>query len=186
MLLLEIVHEADWSAAERKWIAHYRSLGPLENRTVGGQGVSGALRTVEWKRKIVENRRASGKAAEGHKRGAERQRGRKMSAETRAKMSASATGRIASPETLAKMSVAQKGRKLSPERVAKCGVWRGKRQSKEHCEKKRVSMEVHTEQQSADQIARWNDPEYRARVTASMIASRARRRPIETQHKGEL
>jgi hypothetical protein len=174
---IEIVNGGEWALAEKRWIAHYRSLGPLCNRTNGGQGVSGVLRTPDWIAKGVAARRESGRAAEGTKRAAQKNRGRQHTEQTKAKMSAVHKGRRPSDAAIEAVGARYRGRKFTPEEAVKFGnAWRGKRQSADHSEKKRLAMEPHQAKLSSDQIARWRDPEYRARITAGMRASHAARK----------
>lgn len=167
----------DWAAAEKRWIAYYRQLGPIANRTSGGQGVSGVIRTDEWKVKVVQSRRDSGRGADGIKRAAEKNRGRVQSPEERALRSEVLKGRRPSETVIEIVGARYRGKKLTPEHAAQAGnAWRGKKQTAEHGNKKRLSMQPHQAKQSSDQAARWCDPEYRTRVVASMKASHARRK----------
>jgi hypothetical protein len=75
--------------------------GILYNRTDGGEGCSGAIKSEEARRKI-------GKAQEGEK---NHNYGKSASVETRRKMSNSRTGTSRSEETKRKMSEAQIGEK---------------------------------------------------------------------------
>jgi hypothetical protein len=175
---IEIVNGGEWALAEKRWIAHYRSLGPLCNRTNGGQGVSGVLRTPDWIAKGVAARRESGRAAEGTKRAAQKNRGRQHTEQTKAKMSAVHKGTQAPATPRLKQSVPATEAGSSHQKRPSNSVMRGagKRQSADHSEKKRLAMEPHQAKLSSDQIARWRDPEYRARITAGMRASHAARK----------
>lgn len=59
--LMEIIEDGSgpgFAEAERRWIAHYRSIGcPLTNGTDGGEGALGLRHTEEAKRKSGEARR---------------------------------------------------------------------------------------------------------------------------------
>jgi hypothetical protein len=177
---IEIVVDGEWAATERKWIAHYRLLGPLCNRAKGGEGVSGVLRTNEWISRVIASRRRSGRAADGAKRAAEKIRGRKHSDETKAKMSTAKKGRRPSDATIAATGARYRGKKFTPEQAAKCGLARrGKPNSNEHRAKQRAGMLPHRDQISREQSARWRDPEYRAR----MLASRAGRKLTDAHKK---
>jgi len=79
--------------------------GILHNRTNGGEGVSGHIKSEETKRKISESRR--GKP------------GTPRSEETRIKMSEAHKGKTPSEETKRKISEVQKGKTLSEEHKRK-------------------------------------------------------------------
>jgi hypothetical protein len=168
-MVLETVGASQWQEVERWWIAHYRMLGPLSNITDGGDAMCVAALSPEMVRKAADARRKSPKWAAGMKRAAEKLRGRKHSHETKEKMSATAKGRRPSDATIQASVARTKGMKMSPERAARAGnAWRGKKQSADHAEKKRRAMEPLRAKQSSDQAARWRDPDYRARMLASM------------------
>lgn len=174
---IETIEDGEWATAERRWIKHYRSLGLLCNRAKGGQGVSGVLRTPEWRARIVASGIESGRRADGAKRAAEKIRGRKHTGETKAKMSVAAKGRRPSDAAIEAVGARYRGKKFTPEQSYQFGnAWRGKKQSADHSEKKRRAMGLHQAKQSSDQVARWRDPEYRARVVANMCASHAARK----------
>lgn len=91
---------------ERALIAHLRASGVrLCNATDGGEGPSGAKRSVETRQKMS-------KAMTGLKHGP-------FSDETRARMSASAIGRKMSQEAIEKTAAAHRGRKRPPETLVK-------------------------------------------------------------------
>lgn len=107
-------------------------LGSLLNMTDGGDGVSGHIRTTEWRAMISSVHKGKIRSDETRTRMSKAFKGRIYSAETRAKMSAAAKnrtaehkeklarvniGRKASPETRAKLSAAQKGRRSLPKQM---------------------------------------------------------------------
>jgi hypothetical protein len=118
--LLEIVDVGmgnGHGAAERAWIAEYRSRGAnLTNTSTGGEGRSGphseeAKANIRASKQNVSDetraRISAGKSdpsAEVRSRMSEAQRGKRASADTRAKMAAVKTGKRHSLETRAKMS----------------------------------------------------------------------------------
>lgn len=135
-------------AAERRWIAHGRSMGwPLTNLTEGGDG--GGAPSPETREKLSRAQKgkklsaehlanlranhATGPLSEEHKakirescnrpaaiaRMSEANRGRKRTPEHQAKLAAANKGRSASPEARAKMSAAHKGKKRSLETIEK-------------------------------------------------------------------
>lgn len=110
--ILERVEDGEcWEAAERKWIAHYRTLlgSELLNASDGGRGPKGYIPSAETRKKISD----AGKARSPYPRSP-------PSKETRAKISAALKGRQGpmvgkkhSPESRAKMAASHKGKKLS-------------------------------------------------------------------------
>lgn len=84
--------------------------GCLLNKSTGGPGAPGAIRSAETRAKM----------SAAHK-GNQHCKGRKLSAETRAKLSAAHTGKKLSTEHRAKISAAQKGKQ----------IWKGKKHSAE-------------------------------------------------------
>jgi hypothetical protein len=179
-MVLETVEASEWQVVERWWIAHYRMLGPLSNITDGGDAMCVAALSPEMVRKAADARRKSPKWAAARKQAADKIRGRKHSIETKEKMSASAKGRRPSDATVAAVGARYRGKKLTPDHAAKCAKGRlGKPNSSEHRAKQREAMGKHQAKQSSDQAARWRDPEYRARMLASM----AGRKLTDTQKK---
>lgn len=84
-------------------------LGPLVNKTNGGDGASGNKHTPESRAKISATKKKNmtaetrAKIGAGHK-------GIRLSEETKKKLSAAATGRKSSMETRLKQSISRKGR----------------------------------------------------------------------------
>jgi len=110
------------AAIERRMIRWYGRkdlcTGILRNRTDGGEGVLGAIRTEKWNSNI-------GKANLGKKRtleiGARHSivmTGRKQSDETRKKRSDSLTGRIRTTEEKNSISLGKKGKSQTTEHIA--------------------------------------------------------------------
>jgi hypothetical protein len=125
--------DGDWQAAERKWIAWYRSQGSnLCNATDGGDGTSGhhktpeqVARTVEavklvWKKKLADGWKPTPSSPEGRARTIAATKGKPRSEEVKAKIGAANRGRVMSPEARAKMSAAKKGK--PPHNKGKPGV----------------------------------------------------------------
>jgi hypothetical protein len=82
-------------------IDQYRKLGiPLVNQTDGGDGISGWIKSKEWREKV----------GAAH-------RGKIVSTETRAKIAKALTGHKHSAETRAKVSEAQKGHQKNVGRI---------------------------------------------------------------------
>lgn len=110
IVISAIEEQAEWGAAERRWIEEFRERGfDLVNTTDGGEGVVGYVRNAEWRarRSALMTGRASPL------------KGTKMSDEQRAKISAAQVGRVITPEQRAKISAALKGRKKTPEHIEK-------------------------------------------------------------------
>lgn len=93
--------EDDAFALEKRLIKEYGRIdlgtGSLRNKSDGGEGPSGHIRTAEWTAKLVAARV-----------------GFKHTDKAKAQMSASRTGSKRSAETKSKMSAWQKGRKSGP------------------------------------------------------------------------
>lgn len=109
--------ESDAFEHEKLLITSFRDMGyELCNRTDGGDGPSGLVRSEEWKKRAAEwlLKANVGRKVPDHvrKKMSESAKGRPMSPEAIAKTVAFHTGRKRSPETLAKMSAALKGKGL--------------------------------------------------------------------------
>lgn len=125
---------------EKLWIDRLRAEGyVLTNMTDGGEGQCGVVLSDDEKKKISEILR-----------GNKRNLGNKASLETRAKISAAVKGRKASNETKAKLSVASTGRNV------------GRKASNETKAKISASLKGRS---SELMKSKWNDPEYRARMS---------------------
>jgi len=167
----------DWIDAEQRWICHYREAGSISNRTVGGQGVSGVLRTAEWLRRIVESRRVSGKGAEGSKRAAEKNRGRVQPEEERKRRSKSQLGRKHTPETKAKISASHMGMSHPPEVIERIAAKkRGVPLTEAHKKKIGLAGKARAAITSKEVTAKWNDPECRERMLRKRWATNERKR----------
>lgn len=109
-----------WAFAERKWIAHHRSIGsPLTNATDGGEGVPGFSPSPEVR----------GKMSRAHM-------GRKQTPESTEKTRRALLGRKQSAEHIAALAVARKGRIPARAVEAAAIANRGRKQSAEHVAKR--------------------------------------------------
>lgn len=122
-------------------------LGPLVNKTPGGDGVSGARSACEIARLVALHI------------------GRKRSASTRAAIGAKQKGRKRSPEQLAKQSLAMRGRRMSPERLA---IHRSAMKGKKCAEGTRLAL-IESNKRRAG--FKWS-PEFRERMMAARAAKR--------------
>lgn len=110
VVISPIETNAEWGAAEIKWIKFYRDKGvDLVNTTDGGEGVIGYVRDAAWRLRRSEliKGRPSGNS------------GKKLSEEQRRKISEAQRGRVITPEQRAKISASLKGRKKTPEHIEK-------------------------------------------------------------------
>ena len=111
---------ADWQAAERKWISHYRKIGArLTNMTDGGDGTPGCIPSNSTRHKMS--------AA---------QTGRKQSAESTARTRAALLGRKQTPEHIAALAAARKGKVPIHATIAAAKRNLGTAQSAEHIAKR--------------------------------------------------
>jgi NUMOD3 motif len=103
-------------ALERFYIRWYGrkdiGTGILRNRTDGGDGVSGFVRSEETKQKLSEAGKGRTHSEETRKKISESQKGRTLSEETRKKMSESLKGKKHSEESKKKMSESKKAKRL--------------------------------------------------------------------------
>jgi hypothetical protein len=105
--------------------------GILNNRTDGGDGLAGLIRTKEHEEKIMAHLRGRPLTEEHRRKISESMMGEKNPAFGKKRLDVSATntltkkGKIMSDETRAKMSASAKGRKLSEETRAKLRGPRG-------------------------------------------------------------
>lgn len=112
--------DGDWQAAERHWIAYYRTQGArLTNMTDGGDGTPGMRPSEQTREKMRRSHT-----------------GRKQSPEAIEKTAAALRGRKQSPEHIAKLSKARKGKIPQAALHAAIKVVRGKKQSLEHIERR--------------------------------------------------
>lgn len=104
-------------ALERRMIRWYgrKDLGTgiLLNKTDGGDGVSGSIRSNETLQKMSEAATGKTLSHEARKKMSESRKGKSHSSETRQKMSESRKGRVHSPEHRQKISEALKRKKDS-------------------------------------------------------------------------
>jgi len=92
-----------------KWGRKDNGTGILLNRTDGGEGASGNVKSEETKRKISETALETMRSPEVRKKIADTLRGRKRTEETKRKISESLKGRPRSEEDKRKISEASKG-----------------------------------------------------------------------------
>jgi hypothetical protein len=110
--------------------------GILRNRSDGGDGVSGAVRSPEFREKLRQANLGKKRPQWIYDKIAASNTGKKASAETRAKMSAVRRGRKCTEEHKRKVSEAKKGFKHTDEAKQKMSaVRKGKQLSPEHVEK---------------------------------------------------
>lgn len=110
--------------------------GILRNRSDGGDGASGALRSEETKEKLRQANLGKKRPQWVYDKIAASNTGKKVSAETRAKQSAARKGRKCTEEHKRKVSEAKKGFKHTEEAKQKMSTSkRGKSLSSEHVEK---------------------------------------------------
>jgi hypothetical protein len=93
--------------------------GILHNRTDGGEGLSGVIRSEEWRIKIRESKKGNSPSEETRKKLKEVRTGKKHSEETKRKMSESRTGIPSSEETKRKLREIRKNQVLSMETITK-------------------------------------------------------------------
>ena len=110
--------------------------GILRNKSDGGDGASGAVRSEETKEKIRQANLGKQRPQWVYDKIAASNRGKKVSAETRAKISAIHKGKICTEEHKRKVSEAKKGFKHTEEAKLKMSLSKkGKSLSSEHIEK---------------------------------------------------
>ena len=93
MLILETFSDNDWKTIEKKHIAFWKQLGPLENKNDGGGGCLEHSEEARVKISVAQI-------------GNTKTLGKKYQEETKAKMSAAKMGHAVSEETRAKLSAA--------------------------------------------------------------------------------
>jgi hypothetical protein len=89
--------------------------GILHNRTGGGEGMSGAIRSDEYRKKMSEAKKGHTVSEETKKKMSEAQKGKTMPKESKKRMSEAKKGHIVSEETKRKLSEANKGKIFSEE-----------------------------------------------------------------------
>ena len=141
--------------------------GILHNRTYGGEGPSGAIRSDETRRKMSEAQKGNTKmlgkthSEETRKKIGEASKGKTPSEESRRKMSNAAKGKILSDETKRKMSEAKKDKILSEEHRRKIGeASKGKTHSEETKikmseAKKNISEETRRKMSESSKGTKW-------------------------------
>ena len=141
MVGLEMLNSSDnavLSAAEQKWIQHYRNLG-VDLFNVEGGGYSGHKLAPESRRKMSEAKLGTKQSPEHIAARVAPRLGRPLTEEHRQNISQAREGWNPSEETRARMSAAKKGkpgRKLTPEDIARLNA---SRQTPEWREKIRVA-----------------------------------------------
>ena len=110
--------------------------GILRNKSDGGDGSSGAIRSPEFREKLRQANLGKQRPQWVYDKIAASNRGKKVSAETRAKISAIHKGKICTEEHKRKVSEAKKGFKHTEEAKLKMSLSKkGKSLSSEHIEK---------------------------------------------------
>jgi hypothetical protein len=84
--------------------------GILRNKTNGGEGVSGSIRSENYKRKMSEVKKGKPRSEETRKKMSEGRKGISPSKETRRRMSEANKGRVHSEETKRNLSERHKGK----------------------------------------------------------------------------
>ena len=84
--------------------------GILHNRTNGGEGVSGSIRSENYKRKMSEAKKGKPRSEETRKKMSEGRKGISPSKETRKRMSEANKGKVHSEETKRNLSEKHKGK----------------------------------------------------------------------------
>lgn len=166
VLIAENLSESQAFELEKQLIAEFGRVdlgtGILRNKTAGGLGGAGTVKSDETKNKIRNSLTNS-------------EVPRKHSKETRAKMSASRTKANRSPETLAKMAASLTGRTLSEEHKAKISAaTKGKPKknpvSEETRNKFRRPQSVETRNKiSAALKGRKLSEEHKAKITQNLL-----------------
>ena len=106
--------------------------GFLDNRTDGGDGVSGWVQSEETRRKIGESNKGKTRSEETRRKFSEAHKGKIHSEEHRRKIGKGNKGKILSEETRKKISEASKGKICSEEtRKKRSEVQKGKTHSEE-------------------------------------------------------
>jgi hypothetical protein len=151
--------EAEALAAEVELIALAREMSAdIVNITDGGEGVSGMRHSAETRKRLSDMQ--VGKP------------GRPSSPEAREKIAASKRGKPRDAATRAKLSAALIGRPLEASRTPAMQAGQRARRAKESEEvRQRMRAAV-----SASAKARWQDPEFRAKSIAAMLAGRTKQR----------
>lgn len=129
VIILEHV-AADWAAAERKWITHFRrEAADLTNLTDGGEGAVGRRHTLDARRRMSEKRKGKKPSPLALLRAKEKNSGITRSPETIAKMKAAGVGKwIRSFQVRAVLSAVASARTYSAETREKIGAaHRGKK-----------------------------------------------------------
>jgi hypothetical protein len=107
--------------------------GILRNRTDGGDGASGAIRSDEWRRKQSEMRKGKTRSEEHNRKMSEALKGRTHSEEHKRKISKALKGRTHSEEHKRKISEVKKNKTHSEETKRKMSEMRkGRTHSEEH------------------------------------------------------
>jgi hypothetical protein len=178
--------ESDAFEHEKLLIASFRDMGyELCNRTDGGDGTSGLVRSEEWKKRAAEwlRKANTGKKDPDHvrKKKSESAKGRPMSPEAIAKTVAFHTGRKRGPETLAKMSAALKGKGLgkivSQETRDKMSVLlTGKKRSEESKQLMREKRIKYWQDRKAKIEAARDNPEELAKLKIKPISEETKKK----------
>ena len=139
--------EDDAFALEKLYILMFgrKDLGTgiLRNKTDGGDGASGAIRSSEFREKLRQANLGKQRPQSVYDKIAASNRGKKVSAETRAKQSAAKKGKTCTEEHKRKVSEAKKGFKHTDEAKQKMSdSKKNKKLSPEHIEKISKSVKL--------------------------------------------
>lgn len=163
-VLYKIIFWSDiWEDAakeERRLIAYYgradSGLGPLANRTNGGQGLHGFNYVMTQKR------------IDGNKAAADKNRGRKLSNEHREKLSIAGKGRVCRQETLDRRSAALKGKPLTPETIEKLRQAKLGKKLSDYAYERLSEWNASNKKQVSEKFkANWSNPILRAKMMKS-------------------
>jgi len=156
--IIEAADDANWGMSERKWIDHYRALGPLTNISAGGGGAF-------VRRPVTPEYRTKLSVA---------MRGKKFSAEHRENIATSAKKRgmpPSTPELRAKQSAALKGRPWSEARRAAEDRhppgWASKRKPSSEWKRRPAVTEETREKMSAAHLGKRPSEETREKMRAA-------------------
>ena len=94
--------------------------GILHNRTDGGEGVSGHIKSVEAKRKMSETMKGRTHSEESKRKMSESLKGKTLSEEHKRKLSVIGKGKTFSEQTRRKLSEAKKGKKWWNDGLGNC------------------------------------------------------------------
>ena len=163
---------AGWADAERRWIAHFHSLGAnLTNLTDGGEGIEGFRFSEVSKSKMARAKLGKKRTAEHTAKIVASLRGRKRPASVGQAVSRAKLGHSVSEETRVKLSRAIRGRKHTPEAIAKIAAASAGRHHSSNAKAK----------QRAAKIGKPLSIEHRRKLSEAK-----RGRPLSEAHKAKI